>query len=218
MKNLVFLLLIATVSVNTYSQVFHFETNSYTLIKTSDQSPAHWYIEIVNDISVDTNLRWKAFFETIPSAWEISFNDQTSNKTNIQDGDSSDFTLFVEEEFLQKLIIGAKLNNQPGIGSVYFEIYDPALPSHKDTIQFQFIISVLGLAELENACIISFQNDVLKIVNDIPTSIQICDANGRVLAENDNFTQFDCSKLEENQLFFIKIQQGSKYYAVKWFR
>ena len=61
-----------------WSQSFHFVNDSTALIKDTDQSPAHWYIEVYNDAGVDTVLRWKAFFQNIPAAWQIDLDDQTN--------------------------------------------------------------------------------------------------------------------------------------------
>lgn len=200
------------------AQIFHFNAHSTTLIKTTDQSPAHWYIEIFTDISVDSTLRWKAFFDAIPSQWQISLDDQTNYTTNIQDGDSSDFTLISGLPYPQKLIIGATLNDQPGIGSVFFDIFDPEFPSFRDTIEFHFVISSVGLTELVQSGIVTFENSIIRKVNSEIATLKIVDQTGKVLETDSDFQSFDCSKLPSNELVFITIQQGKEQYLIKWLR
>ena len=124
-----------------FGQVFHFVDSTTTLVKNTTQSPAHWYIEIYSDISVDTTLRWKASFSNIPTQWTIELDDQTNYTTNIQHGDSADFILSTGLAFPQKLIIGVILNNTPATGSVYFDIYDPNNPSVVHRIEYHMIVT-----------------------------------------------------------------------------
>ena len=140
MKNYLLALFIGSVGLS-FGQVFHLVDSTTTLIKSTDQSPAHWYIELYTDIAVDTNLRWKASFSGIPAAWQIDLDDQTNYTVDIQDGDSSDFILISGLSFPQKLIIGATLNNTIGVGSVYFDIYDPYNPIVIHQIEFHFIVT-----------------------------------------------------------------------------
>lgn len=201
-----------------HGQIFHFNDHSTTLVKTTDQSPAHWYIEIFTDISVDTTLRWKAFFHLIPNEWQISLDDQTNYTTNIADGDSSDFTLQTGLPFPQKLIIGATLNDQPGIGSVFFDIFDPEFPQYRDTIEFRFIISSVGLDELVNTGIITVDHSIIRKATKEVTRLQVVDASGRKLVDIADFHSFDCASLPPNEVVFITIQQGDKRYLMKWMR
>lgn len=144
---LFFFILVSTIS---FSQAFHFDYLSRTLIKTTNQSPAHWYIEIFNDSGVDTTLRWKSSFVNVPVEWNMSLDDQNAYHSNLQDNDSSDFTLYSGLSIPQKLIIGATLNDTPGDGYVYFDIYDPNDPSNFETIFFRFIITEETAGQLEN--------------------------------------------------------------------
>lgn len=123
------------------AQSFHFDTDSTALVKTTDQSPAHWYLEVINDVGVDTTLRWKASFVNMEAAWEISFDDQDNYHPQVFDGDSADFTAFGNLTFPQKLIIGNTLNNTTGNGKVYFDVYDPQDLATTETIVYHFIIS-----------------------------------------------------------------------------
>ena len=147
------ILLFSVISFNSSAQCFSFVDTFTDLVKTTDQSPAHWYIEVFNDVSVDTTLRWKAVFgPNVPPQWEITLDDQNTFHQPVNDGDSADFTLYAAPSFPQKLIIGAILNNTAGSASVYFDIYDPADPSYVQTIEYRFIISMgsgtWGMGEL----------------------------------------------------------------------
>lgn len=201
-----------------FGQIFHFNEHSTTLSKTTDQSPAHWYIEIFTDISVDSTLRWKAFFQSIPNEWQISLDDQTTYTTNIEDGDSADFTLFSGLPYAQKLIIGATLNDQPGIGSVFFDIFDPEFPEHRDTIEFHFIVSAVGLNELVNARIVTVENSIIRKATEEIASLQVVDLSGRKIVDLADFHSFDCSSLPPSEVLLITIQQGEKRYLIKWMR
>jgi hypothetical protein len=124
------------------SQAFSFDDTVTVLIKTTNESPAHWYLEIFNNVSVDTTLRWKAVYgSTLPQEWDFNFDDQYQNYFPVLDGDSADFVLLANPLFPQKLIIGGHLNNTPGNGSIYFEIYDPNDLSTLVTIEYRFIVS-----------------------------------------------------------------------------
>lgn len=144
---LYFLLLSSSICL---SQAFHFDYHSRTLIKTTNQSPAHWYIEIFNDSGVDTTLRWKSRFVDVPVEWNMSLDDQNVYHSNLQDNDSSNFTLYSGLTIPQKLIIGATLNDTPGDGYVYFDVYDPNDPGNFETIYFRFIITEEIAGQLEN--------------------------------------------------------------------
>ena len=131
------------IGIHSNAQAFSFVDTSTVLVKTTDESPAHWYIEIFNDVAVDTTLRWKASFDpNLPPQWVITFDDQNNFYNPVNDGDSADFTLYAAPSFPQKLIIGGILNNTAGTASVYFDIYDPADPSFIQTIEYRFIISM----------------------------------------------------------------------------
>ena len=128
---------------NSNAQSFSFLDTVTVLIKTTDESPAHWYLEVVNEVLVDTTLRWKVHFgQNLPSQWVISFDDQDNFYFPVNDGDSADFTLMAMPISPQKLIIGATLNNTAGNASVYFDVYDPADPSFVQTIEYHFVVSM----------------------------------------------------------------------------
>ncbi len=180
MKNFLFLLLLLPPSAQ--SQVFHFEDTSFTLIKTTNQSPAHWYIEIFSDVNVDTTLRWKARFNHVPSEWEINFDTQTHYEDTVVHGDSADFILWPDPAFPQKLIIGAKLNGTPANCSVLFDVYSPEDPSQFQTIVFNFIVSIddAGLSE-ESIPFVQENGKLLFTPEYYGNYYSIYDVNGREL-------------------------------------
>ncbi len=137
------ILSLSLLGFNSQAQAFHFDQTYTVLVKTTDESPAHWYFEILNDVLLDTTLRWKTSFDSwLPPQWVITFDDQNTFYNPIEDGDSADFTLYTMPIVPQKLIIGALLNNTPGNASVYFDVYDPADPSYVVTIQYRFVVSM----------------------------------------------------------------------------
>ena len=123
-------------------QAFQFPVQAATIIKTTLQSPAHAYLEIMNAAGADTLLRWRADCSTIPAGWVINFDDGNAYYSPLHTGDSADFTLFDSLAFPQKLIIGATTNNVPGTGTVYFDIWNPADTVAPTVIQYDFIISL----------------------------------------------------------------------------
>ncbi len=202
------------------AQTHHFNNTSTTLIKTTDESPAHWYIEIFNDVAVDTTLRWKCFFENVPTQWQITFDDQDNFYPNVSDGDSADFTLMAAPQFPQKLIIGAILNNTPASATVHFEIYNPIIPNIKDTISYIFIISQgnLGLDDFKNKNVAQFTEQYLVITNDILTDFLVLDATGRELMQVMQSDKLDLSSLKKGEVFYLSISQGNKRYLVRWMK
>ena len=141
MKKLLVIIFLLAVHGVFLGQAFHFNDTSTTLFKTTDQSPAHWYLEIYNDTGVDTLLRWKVDLSSSIAGWDINFDTQDTYHPNLNDGDSADFTCFSGLAFPQKLIIGNVLNNVTGTGSVKFTIWDPTSPSHKQLIIYTFVIT-----------------------------------------------------------------------------
>ncbi len=197
-----------------FGQAFHFEDTCTTLIKNTNQSPAHWYLEIFNDVGVDSTLRWKAHFENVPVEWNINFDSQSENWPTVLDGDSSDFTLFVSPDFPQKLIIGAMLNNTPGHGTVFFDIFDPDFPSYQQTICYEFIISAVGLDELQSVPFASFKGNVIEITNGKETTMDVYALNGQRLLHqtgNTTFTLGGCS----SQPVLIYLKQDNKQYVIR---
>lgn len=205
-------------SIFSNAQVFHVDDTSAVLIKTTNQSPAHWYIEVISDVAVDTTLRWKTTFSNIPTAWDINFDTQSTNHPIIHDGDSSDFTLLTGLDFPQKLIIGAMLNNTPGHGIVYFDIYNPLTPAVVQTISYEFIVSALGINELLNEGIIQLSNDVLYFENGKATNIAFFTLDGKLVAQDKNVELFNCKLLPKQQTYIVRLIQDNKTYSFKWIR
>ncbi len=218
MKKVLFILAFILTAGATQAQTFHFLNNSTTLIKTTDQSPAHWYIEIYNDLGVDTMLRWKSTFINVPSQWQINFDDQTANHPDVHDNDSADFVLQVTGAFPQKLIIGAMLNNTPADATILFEIYDPYAPSVIDTIFYNFFVTQgsANLLELEKSGIVLFKDNIISIVNGKASAFDLYDAQGKGIRSFKNAEKLDLNSLDKNQVYFIQLTQGNKTYVVKW--
>ena len=206
-------ILISNLSIG---QVFHFVDTTTTLIKSTDQSPAHWYIEIFNDAAVDTNLRWKASFSNIPSAWQIDFDDQTNYSTDVQHGDSSDFVLQTGLSFPQKLIIGAILNNTPGVGSVYFDIYDPYNSSVTHRIEFHFVVTqaTASLIEVKNEDWLKQNGNLFSFDEKyIGRNLRIYSSAGQLLFHDKIEPTMHFSDLPKGVVYFVAEEENG--YASK---
>lgn len=197
------------------AQSFHFNDTSTTLIKTTDNSPAHWYLEIFNDVGVDTTLRWKASFENIETNWVISFDDQDNYYANVQDGDSADFMLWSGLSFPQKLIIGNTLNNTTGTGSVFFDIYDPNDLASTVTIEFKFIISAGANSVDEYSPLdhLNFTNKSILVDGPIPNNqYQIYSISGSLISQGEiGSNGIDLSYLEQGIYTFQFLVDGTFY-------
>ena len=180
MKRMVFICCLL-LGLNLNAQVFHFDDTTTTIIKTTAQSPAHWYIEIFNDIGVDTTLRWKTHFENIPPQWNINFETQGGYFDPVFDGDSADFILHDSLDFPQKLIIGAATANTPGNGSVFFDIYDPYNPTVVVTIEYHFIITSVGTEELTTDPILKILPGFIEFYSMKPGKFLIASLSGQVV-------------------------------------
>lgn len=211
------ILLLATGALKVQAQTFYFQDTSTILIKNTDQSPAHWYIEIFTNASSDTSLRWKTHFSNIPAAWVINFDNQDVFLPVIEDGDSADFTLFGGLPYAQKLIIGAMLNDTPGNGIVYFDIYDPDAPEYVQTISFRFIVTAVGLDELLEAAPLQLQQNVLSVTGNESAHLQIYDAQGTCLLDQEGQT-FSLAHLPESQSVFFRLQIGKDLWVVDWMK
>ena len=76
----------------------------------------------------------------------------------------------------------------------------------------------MGLVELVNDGIVKMENNVLTLANDSPASLKVYDSSGKLIIDDSNFKLLDCSTLAKNELFYLSIQQGAKYYTIKWIR
>ncbi|MDF3028108.1 MAG: hypothetical protein K0S23_2415 [Fluviicola sp.] len=202
-------------------QVFHVSDTSALIVKTTNQSPAHWYVEVFSDSSVDTVLRWKAtHFDNVPPEWEIGMDDQTASYSNIQVGDSADFNLPANQPFAKKLIIGAILNGTPGHGICYFDVYDPNNLSFVQTISYEFIITspVNGMMELNEDSFLEFEGGYLKVKNRQEARFELYDLSGNLLLENKLTNTFDVCFLPGGQLYLIKVRLNSKEAIVKIYK
>lgn len=144
------ILLISVLSLQFYciraQESFSFIDTIFVFNKSTDYETLHWYIEIFNNQNVDTTLRWKANFSSdFPKAWDINFDDQNNFYSNIKHNDSADFTLFANNTFPQKLIIGNAHNQYASTGdTLRFDIYHPNNPSNFKSIYFVFNITSAG--------------------------------------------------------------------------
>lgn len=217
MKNLI-LSLSLFLSTASWTQVFHIPDTSALLVKTTSQSPAHWYIQVVSDIAVDTSLRWKAtYFDNIPAAWQISIDDQTTFHTNVQVGDSGDFDLLANQPFATKLIIGAMLNDTPGYGICYFDVYDPNNLSVVQAISYEFIVtpSTNGIADLSDESFLEWKEGILKVKDGKEAEFEVSDLAGKIVAQNKLTNQFIVSDLPVNQVFMIRVKLKDRVAIIK---
>ncbi|WP_343635324.1 hypothetical protein [Fluviicola sp.] len=200
------------------AQVFHIPDTSALLVKTTSQSPAHWYIEVFSDISTDTVLRWKAtHFDNVPVQWQISMDDQTTFHANVQVGDSGDFNLLANQAFATKLIIGAMLNGTPGHGICYFDVYDPDNASVIQEISYEFIVtpSTNAITELNEASFLEWKEGILKVKDEREAVFQVSDLSGRIAVQNKLTNQLNISDLPKNQVLLIQVKLDNKQAIIK---
>lgn len=216
MKKFGLLFLLICCSQSVFGQVFHFINTETTLVKTTNQSPAHWYIQIYSDVNVDTTLRWKAHFINVPSAWHIGFDDGTTNDDSIADLDSNDFVLFTNPPFPQKLIIGNMLHNTVGNGSVCFDIFNPEDRSNMTTICYHFIISqgTAGIAAILPESLFVKSKDYIEFIGEGKVQYVVYDGTGkRIFEENSN--KLNLVDIEKNQLNYIEVKLNHMSYIIK---
>ena len=218
MKKILFGFLL--IGFQSFGQTFHVADTSALIIKTTSQSPAHWYIEVFSDLTVDTSLRWKAtHFDNVPAQWEILMDDQTNSYSSVQVGDSADFILLANQPFAKKLIIGAMLNGTPGHGICYFDIYDPENLTFVQTISYEFIVtaSTNGLSDLNEDSFLEWKDGFLKVKDGREATFEVIDLAGNHIINNELTNQFDYLSLPKNQVFMIKVKLDSKQAIIKLF-
>ncbi len=217
MKHLIFFLSLF-LSLTARTQVFHIPDTSALLVKTTSQSPAHWYIEVVSDISTDTVLRWKAtHYDNVPVEWQISIDDQTTFHPNVQVGDSGDFNLLANQPFATKLIIGAMLNGTPGHGICYFDVYDPDNLAVVQAISYEFIItpSTNGIADLNDDSFLEWKNGMLLVKNGQEAEFEVYDLAGKIVVKNKLTSALKISDLLKDQTLLIKVKLEDKVAMIK---
>ncbi len=217
MKKIIFLFFLILTQLS-YGQSFSFQNKSFTFHRTTNHSPLHWYLSIFSNQETDINLRWKIIDYTVPSEWDLIFNDENEIYSEIGLGDSADFVLFSNLEIPQKLIINAILNDEPGKGVVSFEIFNPLNSVEKDTIHYYFFVTEGTLIVENNSSLNSFieiANNSIKILNGIDTQFEIYNEVGQLLIRNSSDTSIDLEKLKENNLYFINLKQENRSYNVK---
>lgn len=212
------IILVFFLGFRSLGQVFHVSDTSALIVKTTNQSPAHWYIEVFSDITIDTSLRWKAtHFDNIPPEWEILMDDQSASYSNVQVGDSADFDLPANQPFARKLIIGAILNGTPGHGICYFDVYDPDNLSFVQTISYEFIVTnpVNGIMELSDDSFLLYEDGFFKVRDGQEADFKIYDLSGKLVLENKLINKFEISDLPSDQLYLIKVSLKGKEAIIK---
>lgn len=217
MKTLLTLLLSTVLTTMSFAQVFHFNNTSTTLIKTTSQSPAHWYIEIFNDVAIDTTLRWKVVELNAPAQWVFSFDDQDNYYTNVGFLDSADFTLLGNPAFPQKLIIGGTLNDTPGNGNIDFSIYDPETPNDSIVISYIFKVSAATAGELELTAEnwLQMNQTTLSFAPYLQHStVEFYSTSGALLTTQTIDGDIDLNDLDlYSQAIIIKVEQNGTVYS-----
>lgn len=210
----VFLLVI--ISLNATCQSFYFNEKQTTLSVKTNQTPAHWYIEIYSNSNQDVNLRWKTHFSLIPAAWQIDFDDQTAMHTNIKNGNSSDFVLLTQPTIPQKLIISAHLNDTPGNGTVWMEIYNPQDNNARDTIQYHFIVSkgVSGVETQLQQYSLTIEKGVVQFTDFREVDFMVYDSYGVLLLKKQKSNNLLLDEIPSNKTVFIQIQDAKEYYVL----
>lgn len=206
-----------SLSFSGLTQIFYFEDTETTLTKETNQSPVHWYVEIFSNIQLDSVLRWKADFVNIPNEWNINFDCQSMSFPTVGHNDSADFVFWSEPEFPQKLIIGAMLNDTPGNGSVYFDVYDPYNREEVERIAFHFFISLSANASLfasDLSSVISLENGVMHNISTTHLSCSIFDSEGKTIHHTDVFNKEIDLSARKGELLFIHLsdQKNNHYY------
>ncbi len=219
MKKIILLSFIAFSSIS-FAQNFHVVDDSTALIKSTDQTPAHWYIEVFNDVEPDSLLlRWKAHTTNVPSIWQIDLDDQDNYTTNIQDGDTTDFYLHAGLAFTQKLIIGVTLNNTPGVGSIYFDLYEPSNPSNVVTITYHMIVtqSTASIIEVTDNSWLTQKGNTFSFEEDvIGNDLLIYGTDGRELFNGKIQKEMDFTSLGQNKIVYFIVDVNGEFKSAKF--
>lgn len=218
MKRLVSILLLY-IPIILNAQVFHFNDSSTTIIKDITQSPAHWYLEIYNDLNVEDTLWWKAHFVNIPTQWVINFDTQSGYWSPVMDGDSASFILLDSLSLPQKLIIGNATNLTVGHGSIFMDIYDPADASSLVTIEYEYIITGVG-ANIEEELLVHsilIKNNLIEFNLYGVGNYYISNSIGKIIQTGKTNEQIEMSQLSLG-VYFIYVQIGEKYWMKKFIK
>jgi hypothetical protein len=131
---------------------FSIPDSVFVFNKTTNHGIVHFYIEIINDLNIDTTLRWKVHFsDSFPTNWVVEIDDQNNSYDTIMEGDSADFTLYTNLAFPQKMIIGNDHNQVASVNdTVRFDIYHPENPANYRSMYFVFNIVEPEPASIRN--------------------------------------------------------------------
>lgn len=189
------------------AQLFTLNTQVVEMDVTTDQTPAHWYINITSNLSVDTTLRWQARFDRIKPEWHIGFTDPTANYPVINDGDSADFVLEANPAVQQKFVISNTMNDVTGRGTVIFAVYDPSNPIDTTSFEFRFSITQGLFSSLDekvrkNSSFLQMGNTLQFEPDLLGAEIAIYDINGRLLM-SETLTDLQLSLMPEAHSIWI---------------
>ncbi len=163
-------------------QVFTIDDTIVQITKTTAHISLHNYGEILNDIGVDTTLRWKVSFNSVPSAWFIHFDDQTVHHHGVEDGDSADFVLQSGLSFPQKLLIGVDIDETAGFGAIKFTIYDPNNPGVSQTMTFRILVTeATVIDEQEFASQVLITDQFIRVDEMQGYELTLRDASGKLI-------------------------------------
>lgn len=162
-------------------------------------------------------LRWKAHFMNCPPEWDINFETQGGYFYPVFDGDSADFIFHDTLDSPQKLIIGNHTNNTPGHGSVFFDIYDPNFPSYMTTIEYEFIITLVGIEDENVFKFIKINPNEILILNEKVQSIALYDLSGRNIPLQRNHQEIRLDMLKTG-MYILHFTVDGKPYGLKFIR
>lgn len=195
-------------------QAFHFQNTITTIIKNINQSPVHWYIQIYNDVNIDTTLHWRVDSIIAPAAWIFNFDDQNQFYSPVIAGDSADFVLYDSLQFPQKLIIGCSTNNTPGTGYAYITVYDPNDYLTATQIYYEFIITPLSGVN-ENKYLpfsLNIRDNMLSYLLPQKGTVKLFSSNGLLLSsESKKENTINLSSLSKGVYFYSASINGSNY-------
>ena len=142
----------------------------------------------------------------MPAQWNANFDDQNMFYPTVLSGDSADFILYSGLSFPQKLIIGVTFNGTPGIGTYYFDIYNPETPDQFVTIQYHFIVSQASTELGEIYSSIGFQrigDHILFSPQLLGQPLKVLDFGGKVVYEGIIASNLRIPKSSEGLIFWV---------------
>lgn len=211
MRTIIWILLLS--STQTFGQLFSFIDTTTTIVKTVNQSPAHWYLELENLGAVDTTLRWKCVEINAPAAWDFNFDDQDSLYYPVNLGDSAEFNLYAQTTFPKKLIIGGHFNNVEGNGYIKFLIYNPENLNERQNIYYFFEVSPITFLPEEIQESLKFYADHIKYSGKEEVNLRILNLSGQIMAQGqDELIIADLAP----QVYILEFRIEDSVHHIKW--